>query len=194
MNFVISECDRPLAMENQIGQFLKGRGDSMQNAQSLQEWANANEPSKELIYSGGYWEQIIFIRDRIIPLLSSDYEAYKQIRDTRAKVIAYHKSKSVKLPVVRIALDEHTAFTMRCNFYNWMVSVESPHDVQSDFTGLFEPNKEIHHVYCEGFPKHLVYGSYTNSKRMFTVELPGDNYHIFTFFWLIGSEIKRLRV
>lgn len=155
----------------------------------LQEWSLNNQPAEDLIYKTGYWEQIYFVRDTIAGMLAETLEEYKTI----VKVISSHRSKSVRLPVYRIELKDGTAFTMRDNFYDWKVSVESyldsnglPHDIDVDFTGLFDYKATIHSCYCEGFPEELVYGSYADNKSKFTIELP-DNYRLFTFFWLFNN-------
>lgn len=154
----------------------------------LQEWANAHQPAETLIYKDSYWDQIIFVRDKIAGLLAKTYEEYKVIQASM-KVISEHTSKSVRLPVFRVELADGTAFTMRYNFYNWKVSVISPRNVKADFMGLFNPNERIHEVYCEGFPKGLVYGPYAENKRQFTIELPPGNYHLFMFFWIFAHQV-----
>lgn len=154
----------------------------------LQEWANAHQPAETLIYKDGYWDQIVFVRDTIAGLLAKTYEEY-QVIQASMKVISEHASKSVRLPVFRVELADGTAFTMRYNFHDWKVSVNSSHDVETDFMGLFKPDERVHEVYCEGFPKGLVYGPYTENKRQFTIELPPGNYHLFTFFWIFAHKV-----
>ncbi|OHB02238.1 MAG: hypothetical protein A3A96_02150 [Candidatus Zambryskibacteria bacterium RIFCSPLOWO2_01_FULL_39_39] len=154
----------------------------------LQEWAETHQPAETLIYKNGYWDQIIFVRDAITPLLAKTDEEYKEIQ-AGMKAISEHTSKSVRLPVFRVELADGTAFTMRYNFYDWKVSVSSPRDVEADFMGLFNPNEHVHEVYCEGFPKGLVYGPYAENKRQFTIELPSGNYHLFTFFWIFAHQV-----
>lgn len=159
-----------------------------ETSMQLQEWANTHQPAENLIYKDGYWKQIIFVRDKIAGLLATTYEEYKAIQ-ANMKVVSMHTSKSVRLPVFRVELADDTTFTMRYNFYDWKVSVNSPHDVEADFMGLFDPNRRINSVYCEGFPEELVYGPYTENKRQFTIELPADNYHLFIFFWIFAHQV-----
>ena len=154
----------------------------------LQEWAMANQQADTLIYKDGYWDQIMFVRDTIAGLLSSTWEEY-QIVQASARVISTHTSKSVLLPVFRLELADGTAFTMRCNYYNWKVSVSSPCAVEADFMGLFDPDERIHNVYCEGFLDELVYGPYRENKGQFTIELPSGNYHLFMFFWIFAHHV-----
>jgi hypothetical protein len=156
--------------------------------EKLQEWANAHPPAENLIYKGGYWDQIIFVRDTISQLLSKSYEEYKTIQ-AGIKVISHHTSKSVCLPVYSLELADGTKFTMRYNFYDWKVSVSSVDEVNADFMNLFDPSERIHECYCEGFPSELVYGSYNENKRQFTIELPPSNYQLFTFFWVFAHKV-----
>lgn len=152
---------------------------------SLQEWANRNVPDEQLFSRGGYWKQIVFVRDNILRLLAPSYEEYTDICDNRTWVISTHMSKSVLLPVYRIELPNGMAFTMRYNFYNWKVSVSSPRDIHTDFMGLFDPNGKYAYCYCEGFPEEYVYGSYAENKRQFTIELY-DEYKLYNFFWIFS--------
>jgi len=154
---------------------------------NLQEWANANKPKEDLIYKEGYWDQIIFVRDNVLGVLSRNYEEFVAIRDS-AEVISSHRSKSVCLPVFQFKITDGTIFTMRCNFYNWIISVNSPNDVNVDFMDLFNPTQQLLHVYCEGFPKELVYGPYSENKQKFTIEISAGDYYIFTFFWLFAHK------
>lgn len=154
----------------------------------LKDWAEANVPNKELYYAAGYTEQIDFIQDRIARLVTKSYEEYLALQDYLT-VIADHMSKSVRLPVIRMELEDGTVFVMRHNFNDWKVSVNSPRDFDADFMELFDPKKAIHGVYCEGFPPDLVYGPYAENKRQFTIMLPG-NYHVFTFFWIYARRVQ----
>lgn len=152
---------------------------------ALQEWANDNQPAENLIYKDGYWNQIIFVRDAITGVLAKSYTEYQEIQ-SKLQVISEHTSKSVRLPVFRIELPDGTAFIMRYNFHNWKVSVNSPKDVEADFMDLFDPEARIHDVYCEGFPKNMVYGPYSKNKRQFTLELAPGEHRVFTFFWILA--------
>lgn len=159
-----------------------------QKRSQLQEWAVANEPSETLIYRKGYWEQIVFVRDDITEVLAKTYEEYEAIQSD-LEVISTHTSKSVLLPIFQLKLPDGTAFTMRYNFHNWRVSVDSPRDVDADFMGLFDPNATFSSCYCEGFPEECVYGSYAENKRRFTIELAPGQHRLFTFFWIFSHKV-----
>ena len=155
----------------------------------LQEWAKANQPVETLIYKEGYWDQINFVLDVLADILARDFDDYIAILNN-IRVISTHTSKSVLLPVFRVELKDGTAFTMRNNFYDWKISVSSPRRiVEIDPMGLFDPLKRINDVYCQGFPEQLVYGPYADNQLQFTIELPGGNYHAFTFFWIFAYKM-----
>lgn len=154
----------------------------------LQDWAEAHKPSETMFYKDGYWDQIIFVRDDVPNALARSFEEYRALKSS-VVVIGEHTSKSVRLPVFRVMLADGTAFTMRCNFHDWKISVESSRDVDANFMGIFDPNLRISDVYCEGFPEELVYGPYAENKRRFTAELSRCNHSVFTFLWIFAHQV-----
>lgn len=167
---------------------------NVSEAPGLQEWAVAHDPSKSnLIFKDGFWDQIMFVRDKIPAIAyhirsvatddrSSAYEL-AQVIERSMRVISTHTSKSVKLPVFHIVLPNGDECVMRYNFYNWKVSVKANQPVIADFMDLFATADPIHSVYCEGFPSEWVFGSYNANQSQFTIEI-GNEYKLFTFFWI----------
>ncbi len=148
----------------------------------LQEWATANEPSDAMYYKGGYWNQILFVRDVLVPLVGSGLHE----TDAIATVISNHMSKSVQLPVYALSRpDLGLIIYLRNNFYDWKMSVVSDTPIRADFTGLFkttgpvEPaytGNELASVYFEGFPSSLVFGYYEESdRRRWSAAIGGDH-------------------
>ncbi len=150
----------------------------MDNQQSpiatpLQEWATANDPDKKFYAAGGYWDQIIWVRDNLTWLIGSglDFEDARGI----ATVIADHTSKSVRLPVYALSRpDLGLTIYLRDNFHGWKMSVVSAAPIAADFTGLFRTTgpidpkytgNELAAVYFEGFPPSLVFGYYEETDR-----------------------------
>ncbi len=154
----------------------------------LQEWANANQPQNGPMFAQGYWDQITFVRDKIARALAKNPEEYKIIQ-AKMRVISTHTSQAVLLPVFSLELDNGITFTLQYNFYKWRVSVNSPRSVTAGFMGLFNPEERVDPVTCEGFPEELIYGSYNEDNTRFTFELPPENYHIFTFFWIFAHQV-----
>lgn len=141
----------------------------------LQEWFSAQLIDNEMLWKGAAGYQVMFVRDCIASVMGAD-----------AFVIATHRSKSITLPVYQIErADLGLTVTMRCNFYNWKLSVQGERPIEADFSGLFyttppiEPDytgNPLSAVYFEGFPSELVFGYYEASdKRQWSAELHEDN-------------------
>lgn len=153
-------------------------------------WIRVNEPDENLIYAKGLGNQVCFVRDRLCQLLRPTYEEW---RDNPPLVISTHYSKSVKLPVFQINLEKYgIEMVLRYNFYDWKISVKSDKPLDFDYMGLFSPTKEISYLYCEGFPRDKVYGSYEQSHSQFTIEID-SRYNLYTFIFLLKNylEIKK---
>lgn len=147
-------------------------------------WLRVNEPDENLIYAKGLGDQVCFVRDRLCHLLIS---TYKEWRDNPPLVISTHYSKSVKLPVFQINLEKYgIEMVLRYNFYDWKISVKSDKPLDFDYMGLFNPTEEISYLYCEGFPRDKVYGSYEQSHSQFTIEI-GSHYNLYTFIFLLKN-------
>ena len=147
-------------------------------------WIRVNEPDENLIYAKGLGDQVCFVRDRLCQLLRSTYE---ECSDNPPLVISTHYSKSVKLPVFQINLEKYgIEMVLRYNFYDWKISVKSDKPLDFDYMGLFNPTEEISYLYCEGFPRNKVYGSYEQSHSQFTIEI-GSHYDLYTFIFLLKN-------
>ena len=150
----------------------------------LTDWEQKHRPDENLLWKGGFREQISFVSNVISGILAKDSDELEQI-SSQIEVISTHRSKSVKLPVYCLKLKDGTTFVMRDNFYDWKISVITLKSVNTNFVELFNPEKVIHAVYCEGFPEDLVFGSYSQNSRQFTIELK-DNYQVYMFFWIFA--------
>lgn len=147
-------------------------------------WIRVNEPDENSIYAKRLGDQVCFVRDRLCQLLRSTYEEW---RDNPPLVISTHYSKSVKLPVFQINLEKYgIEMVLRYNFYDWKISVKSDKPLDFDYMGLFNPTEEISYLYCEGFPRDKVYGSYEQSHSQFTIEI-GSHYDLYTFIFLLKN-------
>lgn len=154
----------------------------------LSDWVSQNQPAENLIFKEGLWDQVKFVRDRLTSALAdnhnSSYDEWRKFRD-EIRVINTHTSKSVMLPVYFIEWKDFQ-FVLRYNFYDWKVSVKSPHNLPVDFNKLFDTHKTWAYYYCEGFPKDRVYGSFEENSQEFTAAIH-NNYDLYVFFWLIGN-------
>jgi len=149
----------------------------------LYAWLLENKPSDSMIYKEAYWEQGFFMRDTICNLLR-EFKA-------EVSVISTHTSKSIKLPVYHIKLNNGVEFILRNNFYDWKVTVISPISLMLD-DELFSNTDDIAPCYCEGFENEWVLSNYckdTNNKK-FTVEIY-SRYLLYTFFFNILMQVNK---
>ncbi len=157
----------------------------------LQAWFNANRAKKDDDRLDGRDNQVIFVRDTLAQVVSMGL-TYEHRCDPY--VISTHTSKSMLLPVYEFHREDlGIRLTLRGNFYNWMVSVESKQPVEIDSTDLFDSYAEISRCYCEGFPSGRVFTSYAKRTEYkmgmavshnFTVEL-GSSYDVYAFMLLL---------
>ena len=148
----------------------------------LTAWIRVNEPDRNLIFGNKLREQVCFVRDELFPLVIKDQ---KEMRENPVMVISTHVSKSVKLPVYQINLKDYgIEIVLRYNFFNWIISVNSEKALDFDFMNIFNSGEEISYVYCEGFPREKVYGSYENDHSKFTFKIIDDR-DLYVFFFLM---------
>lgn len=142
----------------------------------LQKWANENKPSDEMLYKDAYWQQIMFVRDRVAGLLARTYTQYKDLVD----VVSVHRSKSITLPVYFIDLKEDgVRIWMRNNFYNWNISVASEKPIVCDFLNCFS-DEDYSYCFLEGMEDRN-FGRYQRNNSKFTVAIFSD-YDVYVFF------------
>jgi hypothetical protein len=142
---------------------------------SLDRWADHHQPDESLYFSDGFWNQVQFALRHLPAALGCQRE--------QVSVISSHFSKSVELPVYRIRA-HGMALTLRNNFHDWKVSVDSDAEVVGDFSGLFDSKRKVLPVYCEGFAETDVHGPFSDDRRRFTVEI-ADNFRLYTFLYLL---------
>jgi hypothetical protein len=192
-NFNRKECEN--WTEDEFKKVFKEKYESMLPIDLLT-WCRVNEPEDKMIYKQGYWEQIIFVRDRLPNIW---YEGGKDTCDSiryNINVISTHRSKSIELPVYEIRIPRYNlVFTMRDNFYDWKISVESKQLLDLDFMNLFDQDEKINSIYCEGFPENRVYISYNDSinnkwRKNFTVSINSD-YKLYMFIALIVNFLRK---
>jgi len=148
----------------------------------LQEWANRNAPKDDLKYKDSFWNQIIFVRDKLGGILAKTYEEYKNL----VKVASNHTSKSVLCPVYYMEIAEGVKVWMRYNFHNWNISIESPIPITCNFLGLFN-DKNYGYCYCEGMTE-FKFDEYKNNNKKFTVCID-NHYDCYAFFWILRTHL-----
>lgn len=148
-------------------------------------WIRVNEPRETLIYRKAQGEQVCFVRDVINDRLVFADKGWDEHDDPM--VISHHYSKSVKLPVFQITREDlGIEFVLRCNIYDWKISVKSEKPLDFDFMGLFDSKEVVNRYCCEGFPEDKIYGSYEQNPSQFTIEI-GSEYNVYAFFFLLRN-------
>ena len=163
--------------------------------ETFKDWLDKNPVEDKMFWSGAFWDQVRFMRSTISGLLWSrgigEDDENSALENKLIKVISTHCSKSIHLPVYQISIPSGygvAKVTMRDNFHDWKVSVDSPVDIAMLALGIFDPEKEIHSCYCEGFPEEFVFGSYEKNKKQFTVEMHSD-YQVYVFMWQLLNSL-----
>lgn len=150
----------------------------------LQSWFMENRPKEEMRYKEAAERQIMFVRDDIRYLFKDDVYC--------VEVISTHTSKSVKLPVYHLVLNNGFEVIMRGNFHNWVISIISPFPIELPNEILnSEYNEQIEHVYCEGFQKDWVFNPYPTNRRKFTVQISSQDHVLWAFFFLIKVQLNK---
>ncbi len=148
-------------------------------------WMAVNEPEDRLIFKKACAEQVCFVRDVL-----ADRQIFADMawdEHDEPLVISHHYSKSVKLPVFKIEREDYgIELILRCNIYDWKISVKSKKPLDCDFMDLFDTKKVVSKYCCEGFPKDKIYGSYEQDHSKFTVEISSD-YNVYAFFLLLRN-------
>ena len=165
----------------------------------LHEWFLTHRPDEEYLASKAAESQILFVRDTLEQVVSI---GLKYENRCKAYVIGTHRSKSVSLPVYEFHREDiGLRLTLRNNFHDWKMSVESTGELSIDVADLCDAHAEFSSLYCEGFPKDRCFTSYDKGKKhvdksgreggsKFTVELCG-NYAAYTFLFLVVRSLYR---
>lgn len=154
-------------------------------------WTRVNAPDEFLIYPSALGELASFVCDKICRLL---YSTDKERENNLPMVISTHYSESVKLPIYQINLEKYgIEMVLRYNFYDWKISIKSDKPLDFDCMGIFNLTEEIPAIYCEGFPKDKVYGSYENNHSQFTIEIR-NHYDLYTFIFLLKNYLGIKRI
>lgn len=148
-------------------------------------WGEANTPDENLIFKSGMWQQIMFVRDRLARMLAKTVDHTHEEYRYLVKVCGDHHSKSVTLPVFSIDWKRGVRFTLRNNFYDWGVSVQSIKPIVWDFDGLFDRAKVD--SYLEGFPDDRKFSTYDADPSRFTFGVR-DDFDLYAVMFLIARQ------
>lgn len=98
---------------------------------NIDNWAQKNKPSDNMIYKDSFWSWIRFISYTFFDMFFKEYtkdiddwDKIEEIINKHHEVIGSHTSKSILLPVLKIDY-KGVIFVLRYNFYNTEVTVFS---------------------------------------------------------------------
>lgn len=148
----------------------------------LQNWFMKNDPEDSLIYKQTWWNNNVFIRDRIVDGLFNSKEA---------EVIGTHYSKSVLCPVIKTAY-KGVEIIWQYNFYYWQIMIKSPVELKLFNLKLYKAGGD--YLYYQGIPEEYQFEKYskTNNKE-FAISISGDCFDVYTFATSLKIAIDRSR-
>lgn len=173
----------------------KYNGEHINN--KIQHWAMTNQPSDNMIYKKAWWEHIVFMREKIIPLLymdmcwdsKKDWSEIEKSISEHYDLVGTHLSKSIKLPVYQFRY-KGAVITARYNFHDWEVNVDSPVRVNIIHKGLFNPKTDTFSF--QGFPEdRKVKTPYSKNRQNFTVKISADECKFYTFMFLLKHQLDK---
>lgn len=150
----------------------------------LLQWIDKNRPGDEMIWHNDFFDQVMFVRDKVGGLLARTYEEYRSL----VRVVATHYSKSIRCPVYYIHLKRDDVHVwMRYNFFDWNITVRSPKEIDCDFIGCFD-DRNHYYCFCQGMEKWKA-GLYGDDKRHFTICV-NNHYDAYVFFRVLKQFLK----
>lgn len=150
-------------------------------------WMRVFEPKNGMHYKKGYWDQTVFIRDEINALLYPDYDI---CHANPVMVIATHISKSIIVPIYYMNIAEYgTEIIMKYNFMNWIISINSKHDI-TGIDNFFTEDEPVRKVCCENMRDEHIYGMYKDNNKQFTIDFKGSKYELWTMFYLMMTNLR----
>lgn len=173
--------------------------DGRNKNEKLQHWAMTHQPQDNMVYKEAWWENIVFLRDRIIadmfywPMISGlelSLESMEEKISENYEIVGTHYSKSIELPVILMRY-KGAEIVFRYNFYDYEVTVVSDKEIELP-NGLFDKDEKYFHY--QGFPeKYKVRVPYSKSKKCFSVCIGNPcNFNFYTFMYLLKNELDKI--
>lgn len=164
---------------------------------NIDNWAQENKPSDDMLYKNSYWSWIHFISYTFFDMFFKEYtkdiddwDKIEEVVNKHHEVIGSHTSKSILLPVLKIVY-KGVIFVFRYNFYNTEVVVVSDKDIEiSKYSDVFESDN-TNCFYLEGVPdKYRVTDSYAVNHKRFTFRV-SNLYDFYAVMLIIQHEIDK---
>jgi hypothetical protein len=148
----------------------------------IQNWFMENEPSDVMNYHKAWWNNNVFIRDRIVEELFNSKEA---------EVIGTHYSKGIVCPVIKTVYKE-VEIIWQYNFYDWQIMIKSPVELKLFNLKLYKADGD--YLYYQGIPEEYQFEKYskTNNKE-FAIDIYGDQLDVYAFATSLKIAIDKSR-
>jgi hypothetical protein len=142
-------------------------------------WSNVNRPIDSMVYKQNFYEQMDVLKYTVPSLFTT-------LHNFPTMVISTHASKSILLPVCKYSFyDGDLEVIVRCNFRDWVVSVNSKETLNIWITkDIFDPEAKIDDCMCEGIPEEYIYDIFKNDKNKFTFRIYSV-YSLYAFLYLV---------
>lgn len=114
-----------------------------------------------------------------------------ECEETQPMVVATHILDGIMFPVYQIELEDFdVTLTISSDTKNWIVSVKSDKELRFDYMELFNPYEKIDLKEYLGIPKRSIYGSYSESKKNFSVKF-NSIYRVYMFVFLMMHHLRK---
>ena len=146
----------------------------------IQNWFLNNEPSETLLYHKTWWDNNVFIRDRIVESL---------FNTTEAEVIGTHYSKGIACPVIKTVY-KGVEIIWQYNFYSWQIMIKSPKFINLKNLKLYTADGD--YFYYQGIPAEYQFKPYAKSNHQeFAINVYGELMDVWAFALELRKAISR---
>ena len=141
----------------------------MQLNTRIRNWFIENEPSEDMLYRREWWDNNIFIRDRLLSLFDSE----------EAEIVGTHRSKSIVCPVIK-AVYNGVEIVFQYNFYDWQIMIKSPVELKLLNLDLYKADGD--YLYYHGIPEEYRFEKYSKENdKEFAIDIYGDKLDVYAF-------------
>ena len=154
----------------------------MQLNTKIQNWFIENEPSEDMLYREEWWNNNIFIRDRLLNLFDSE----------EAEVVGTHYSKSILCPIIKTVY-KGVEIIWQYNFYDWQIMIKSPKELKLFNLKLYKADGD--YLYYQEIPEEYRFFkkySKTNNKE-FAINIYGNELDVWAFATSLKIAINKSR-
>ena len=154
----------------------------MQLNTKIQNWFIENEPSEDMLYREEWWNNNIFIRDRLLSLFDSE----------EAEVVGTHYSKSILCPIIKTVY-KGVEIIWQYNFYDWQIMIKSPKELKLFNLKLYKADGD--YLYYQEIPEEYRFFkkySKTNNKE-FAINIYGNELDVWAFATSLKIAINKSR-